>query len=145
MKKFWKLLSRTIFLVVFYAFVFLQPSFAEVKDIWQQSKEIKNIELNKDSAFDTKKELPLTTINSTAKPQLEIFNISQAEIEKGSKEVIFGIYDPVTTGVTVNFWSQASPKLFEDLSQSLIKADNSFVTNHLIKKIFFSKVDLSKL
>ena len=145
MKKFWKLLSRTIFLVVFYAFVFLQPSFAEVKDIWQQSKEIKNIELNKDSAFDTKKELPLTTINSTAKPQLEIFNISQAEIEKGSKEVIFGIYDPVTTGVTVNFWSQASTKLFEDLSQSLIKADNSFVTNHLIKKIFFSKVDLSKL
>ena len=145
MKKFWKLLSRTIFLVVFYAFVFLQPSFAEVKDIWQQSKEIKNIELNKDSAFDAKKELPLTTINSTAKPQLKIFNISQAEIEKGSKEVIFGIYDPVTTGVTVNFWSQASTKLFEDLSQSLIKADNSFVTNHLIKKIFFSKVDLSKL
>lgn len=145
MKKFWKLLSRIIFLVVFYALVFLQLSFAEIKDIWQKSKEIKNVELNKESDFDVKKELPLTTINSTAESQLEIFNISQAEIEKNSKEIIFGIYDPAATGVAVNFWSKASPKLFEDLSQSLIKADNNFVTNHLIKKIFFSKVNLSKL
>ena len=145
MKRFWKLLNRTIFLATLHVLIFLQPSFAEVKDIWQQSREIKSIELNKDSTFDAKRDLPLTTINSTMKSQLEISNISQAEIKKKSKEVIFGIYDPNITGVAVNFWSQASPKLFEDLSQSLIKADNNFVTNHLIKKIFFSKVDLSKL
>ena len=145
MKAFWKLLNKTIFLVVIHILVFLQPSFSEIKDIWKQSKEIKDTQLKENLILNKQKELPLTTIVSDPKAQLETFNINQAKIEKESKEFIFGIYDPSTTGISVNFWSNTDPNLFKDLSKTLIKSDNNFVTNHLIKKIFFSKVKISEL
>jgi len=45
-KNFWKLLNRAIFLTIFFIPIFLQPSLADVKDIWKQSQNIKKLNLN---------------------------------------------------------------------------------------------------
>jgi hypothetical protein len=144
MRKFWKLLNRAIFLTIFFIPIFLQPSLADVKDIWKQSQNIKKIESKSDSEFGSQQELPPTTINPTSQQQLGTSGIQEVKIKKETNEVIFGIYDPATTGIPVNFWSGIDSKLFQDLSSDLLSDPNSFATNYTIKKIFFSKVNLSE-
>ena len=142
MRKFWKLLNRAIFLTIFFIPIFLQPSLADVKDIWKQSQNIKKIESKSDSEFGSQQELPPTTINPTSQQQLGTSGIQEVKIKKETNEVIFGIYDPATTGIPVNFWSGIDSKLFQGLSSDLLSNPNSFATNYIIKKIFFSKVNL---
>ena len=142
MRKFWKLLNRAIFLTIFFIPIFLQPSLADVKDIWKQSQNIKKIESKPDSEFGSQQELPPTTINPTSQQQLGTSGIQEVKIKKETNEVIFGIYDPATTGIPVNFWSGIDSKLFQGLSSDLLSNPNSFATNYIIKKIFFSKVNL---
>ena len=142
MRKFWKLLNRAIFLTIFFIPIFLQPSLADVKDIWKQSQNIKKIESKSDSEFGIQQELPPTTINPTSQQQLGTSGIQEVKIKKETNEVIFGIYDPATTGIPVNFWSGIDSKLFQGLSSDLLSNPNSFATNYIIKKIFFSKVNL---
>ena len=113
MRKFWKLLNRAIFLTIFLILIFLQPSSADVKDIWKQSQNIKKIESKSDSEFGSQQELPPTTINPTSQQQLGISGIQEVKIKKETNEVIFGIYDPATTGIPVNFWSGIDSKLFQ--------------------------------
>ena len=144
MRKFWKLLNRAIFLTIFFIPIFLQPSLADVKDIWKQSQNIKKIESKPDSEFGSQQELPPTTINPTSQQQLGTSGIQEVKIKKETNEVIFGIYDPATTGIPVNFWSGMDSKLFQGLSSDLLSNPNSFATNYIIKKIFFSKVNLSE-
>jgi len=144
MRKFWKLLNRAIFLTIFLIPIFLQPSSADVKDIWKQSQNIKKIESKSDSEFGSQQELPPTTINPTSQQQLGISGIQEVKIKKETNEVIFGIYDPATTGIPVNFWSRIDSKVFQGLSSDLLSDPNSFATNYTIKKIFFSKVNLSE-
>ena len=144
MRKFWKLLNRAIFLTIFLIPIFLQPSSADVKDIWKQSQNIKKIESKSDSEFGSQQELPPTTINPTSQQQLGISGIQEVKIKKETNEVIFGIYDPATTGIPVNFWSRIDSKVFQGLSSDFLSDPNSFATNYTIKKIFFSKVNLSE-
>lgn len=144
MRKFWKLLNRAIFLTIFFIPIFLQPSLADVKDIWKQSQNIKKIESKLDSEFGSQQELPPTTINPTSQQQLGTSGIQEVKIKKETNEVIFGIYDPATTGIPVNFWSGIDSKIFQGLSSDLLSDPNSFATNYTIKKIFFSKVNLSE-
>ena len=144
MRKFWKLLNRAIFLTIFFIPIFLQPSLADVKDIWKQSQNIKKIQPNSNSEFGSQQELPPTTINPTSQQQLGTSGIQEVKIKKETNEVIFGIYDPATTGIPVNFWSGIDSKLFQGLSSDLLSDPNSFATNYIIKKIFFSKVNLSE-
>ena len=144
MRKFWKLLNRAIFLTIFFIPIFLQPSLSDVKDIWKQSQNIKKIESKPDSEFGSQQELPPTTINPASQQQLGTSSIQEVKIKKETNEVIFGIYDPATTGIPVNFWSGIDSKLFQDLSSDLLSDPNSFATNYTIKKIFFSKVNLSE-
>ena len=144
MRKFWKLLNRAIFLTIFFIPIFLQPSLADVKDIWKQSQNIKKIESKPDTEFNSQQELPLTTINPTSQQQLGASGIQEVKIKKETNEIIFGIYDPATTGIPVNFWSGIDSKLFQGLSSDLLSDLNSFATNYTIKKIFFSKVNLSE-
>jgi len=122
----------------------LQPSSADVKDIWKQSQNIKKIESKSDSEFGSQQELPPTTINPTSQQQLGISGIQEVKIKKETNEVIFGIYDPATTGIPVNFWFGIDSKVFQGLSSDLLSDPNSFATNYIIKKIFFSKVNLSE-
>ena len=144
MKKFWKLLNRAIFLTIFFIPIFLQPSLSDVKDIWQQSQNIKKTESKSISELGSQQELPPTTINLTSQQQLGTSSIQEVKIKKETDEIIFGIYDPVTTGIPVNFWHRIDSKLFESLSLDLLSSQNSFATNHIIKKIFFSKINLSE-
>ena len=144
MRKFWKLLNRSIFLTIFLIPIFLQPSSADVQDIWKQSQNIKKIESKSDSEFGSQQELPPTTINPTSQQQLGISGIQEVKIKKETNEVIFGIYDPATTGIPVNFWFGIDSKVFQGLSSDLLSDPNSFATNYIIKKIFFSKVNLSE-
>ncbi|MDC0413081.1 hypothetical protein OAM44_02230 [Pelagibacteraceae bacterium] len=144
MRKFWKLLNRAIFLTIFFIPIFLQLSLADVKDIWKQSQNIKKIESKPDTEFNSQQELPLTTINPTSQQQLGTSGIQEVKIKKETNEIIFGIYDPATTGIPVNFWSGIDSKLFQGLSSDLLSDPNSFATNYTIKKIFFSKVNLSE-
>jgi len=144
MRKFWKLLNRAIFLTIFFIPIFLQPSLADVKDIWKQSQNIKKIESKPDTEFNSQQELPPTTINPTSQQQLGASGIQEVKIKKETNEIIFGIYDPATTGIPVNFWSGIDSKLFQGLSSDLLSDPNSFATNYTIKKIFFSKVNLSE-
>jgi hypothetical protein len=144
MRKFWKLLNRAIFLTIFFIPIFLQPSLSDVKDIWKQSQNIKKIESKPDSEFGSQQELPPTTINPASQQQLGTSSIQEVKIKKEKNEVIFGIYDPARTGISVNFWSGIDSKLFQGLSSDLLNGPNSFATNHTIKKIFFSKVNLSE-
>ena len=122
----------------------MQPSLADVKDIWKQSQNIKKIESKPDSEFGSQQELPPTTINPTSQQQLGTSGIQEVKIKKETNEIIFGIYDPATTGIPVNFWSGIDSKLFQGLSSDLLSDPNSFATNYTIKKIFFSKVNLSE-
>ena len=144
MRKFWKLLNRAIFLTIFFIPIFLQLSLADVKDIWKQSQNIKKIESKPDTEFNSQQELPLTTINPTSQQQLGTSGIQEVKIKKETNEIIFGIYDPATTGIPVNFWSGIDSKLFQGLPSDLLSDPNSFATNYTIKKIFFSKVNLSE-
>ena len=144
MRKFWKLLNRAIFLTIFFISIFLQPSLSDIKDIWKQSQNIKKIQPNSNSEFGSQQELPSTTINPTSQQQLGTSSIQEVKIKKETNEVIFGIYDPRTTGIPVNFWSGIDSKLFQTFSSDLLSGQNSFTTNHIIKKIFFSKVNLSE-
>jgi len=144
MRKFWKLLNRAIFLTIFFISIFLQPSLSDIKDIWKQSQNIKKIQPNSNSEFGSQQELPPTTINPTSQQQLGTSSIQEVKIKKETNEVIFGIYDPGTTGIPVNFWSGIDSKLFQTFSSDLLSGQNSFATNHIIKKIFFSKVNLSE-
>jgi hypothetical protein len=120
----------------------LQPSLSDIKDIWKQSQNIKKIQPNSNSEFGSQQELPPTTINPTSQQQLGTSSIQEVKIKKETNEVIFGIYDPGTTGIPVNFWSGIDSKLFQGLSSDLLSNPNSFATNYIIKKIFFSKVNL---
>ena len=122
----------------------MQPSLSDIKDIWKQSQNIKKIQPNSNSEFGSQQELPPTTINPTSQQQLGTSSIQEVKIKKETNEVIFGIYDPGTTGIPVNFWSGIDSKLFQTFSSDLLSGQNSFTTNHIIKKIFFSKVNLSE-
>lgn len=125
MRKFWKLLNRAIFLTIFFISIFLQPSLSDIKDIWKQSQNIKKIQPNSNSEFGSQQELPPTTINPTSQQQLGTSSIQEVKIKKETNEVIFGIYDPGTTGIPVNFWSGIDSKLFQTFSSDLLSGQNS--------------------
>ena len=143
MKIFWKLLNKLIFSVLFCTILFVHPSLSEIKDIWQQSKIIKETKSNKNLENQIQNELPPTTINQIPKAELQISNISQSAIEESNREVIFGIYDPGTTNIPVNFWNSIPADDFSNFQKAMLEGNNTIVTNQLISKIFFSKTNLS--
>lgn len=144
MKKYWKLLNKLIINIFFCCVLVLQPAFSETKDIWQQSKSIVPSE-NKNLEIQTKIELPPTTLNQKSKTELQIPSVNQSTIDKENREIVFGIYDPKTTSIPINFWKSIPAEVFNNFNAEIFKNDYSISTNQLINRIFFSKTNLSDL
>ena len=144
MKKFWKSSNKILFGVLLSTLLLAEISFSETpKDIWEQSKSIKEVETNTNSEARDKEELPPTTILQIPKTELEISSISQTEIEQSNRQTIFGIYDPSATNIPVTFWENVSPEIFDSFRQTMAQGDNRRSVNQLIARVFFSKTNLS--
>lgn len=144
MKKFWKSSNKILFGVLLSTLLLAEISFSETpKDIWEQSKSIKEVETNTNSEARDKEELPPTTILQIPKTELEISSISQTEIEQSNRQAIFGIYDPSATNIPVTFWENVSPEIFDSFRQTMAQGDNRRSVNQLIARVFFSKTNLS--
>ena len=138
MKSFYKLLNKKTFLILIFFTLFSQPSFSQTQDVWKKSQDIDN-----SPKINNTKELPSTIFNTTNKINLSIKNVLQDKINENNKENIFGIYDPEITGISLDFWKNTDPDIFQNLSVKIIENKDNVVLQQLIKKIFFSKINLS--
>ncbi|NCW80023.1 MAG: hypothetical protein EBW08_03940, partial [Pelagibacteraceae bacterium] len=85
------MLNRLLSLVIIFFISTFQYAFAETKDIWQQSKEIKTNVIQEENKPE---QLPSTIFNIEKKntTNLSIANIVETNIEEKNREIIFGIY-----------------------------------------------------
>ena len=142
MKSSFKLLNRLVLLVLIFFVSISHYANAETKDIWQQSKEIKTSVIKEE----TKPEpLPSTIFNVEKKDSvnLSITNIAETNIEEKNREIIFGIYDPEATGIPIDFWKNIDPIIFKDFEKAMLENQDNKAFQILIKKIFFSKINLN--
>ena len=142
MKSSFKLLNRLVLLVLIFFVSISHYVNAETKDIWQQSKEIKTSVIKEE----TKPEpLPSTIFNVEKKDSvnLSITNIAETNIEEKNREIIFGIYDPEATGIPIDFWKNIDPIIFKDFEKAMLENQDNKAFQILIKKIFFSKINLN--
>ena len=142
MKSSFKLLNRLVLLVLIF-FVFISHYVnAETKDIWQQSKEIKTSAIKEEAKPE---QLPSTIFNVEKKDtvNLSITNIAETNIEEKNREIIFGIYDPEATGIPIDFWKNIDPIIFKDFEKAMLENQDNKAFQILIKKIFFSKINLN--
>ena len=142
MKSSFKLLNRLVLLVLIFFVSISHYANAETKDIWQQSKEIKTSVIKEE----TKPEpLPSTIFNVEKKDSvnLSITNITETNIEEKNREIIFGIYDPEATGIPIDFWKNIDPIIFKDFEKAMLENQDNKAFQILIKKIFFSKINLN--
>jgi len=142
MKSSFKLLNRLLSLVIIFFISTFQYTFAETKDIWQQSKEIKTNVIQEENKPE---QLPSTIFNIEKKntTNLSIANIVETNIEEKNREIIFGIYDPEATGIPIDFWKNIDPVIFKDFEKAMLENQNNKAFQILIKKIFFSKINLN--
>ena len=142
MKSSFKLLNKLFLLVLIFFISISHYVNAETKDIWQQSKEIKTSVIKEE----TKPEpLPSTIFNVEKKDSvnLSITNIAETNIEEKNREIIFGIYDPEATGIPIDFWKNIDPIIFKDFEKAMLENQDNKAFQILIKKIFFSKINLN--
>ena len=142
MKSSFKLLNRLVLLVLIFFVSISHYANAETKDIWQQSKEIKTSVIKEETKPE---QLPSTIFNVEKKDtvNLSITNIAETNIEEKNREIIFGIYDPEATGIPIDFWKNIDPIIFKDFEKAMLENQDNKAFQILIKKIFFSKINLN--
>jgi len=142
MKSSFKLLNRLVLLVLIFFVSISHYANAETKDIWQQSKEIKTSAIKEEAKPE---QLPSTIFNVEKKDtvNLSITNIAETNIEEKNREIIFGIYDPEATGIPIDFWKNIDPIIFKDFEKAMLENQDNKAFQILIKKIFFSKINLN--
>ena len=142
MKSSFKLLNRLVLLVLIFFVSISHYANAETKDIWQQSKEIKTSVIKEETKPE---QLPSTIFNVEKKDSvnLSITNIAETNIEEKNREIIFGIYDPEATGIPIDFWKNIDPIIFKDFEKAMLENQDNKAFQILIKKIFFSKINLN--
>jgi len=136
------LLNRLVLLVLIFFVSISHYANAETKDIWQQSKEIKTSAIKEEAKPE---QLPSTIFNVEKKDtvNLSITNIAETNIEEKNREIIFGIYDPEATGIPIDFWKNIDPIIFKDFEKAMLENQDNKAFQILIKKIFFSKINLN--
>ena len=117
-------------------------SFAEPKDIWKKSKEIKIQEnekkIIKDNNLD--QDLPQTVFDKE-KIDLSVNKINQSG-EIIDDEIIFGLYEPQETNISLNFWSVVDQSTYDRFIKNILKKNKKSLTA-LSERILFTKTNLS--
>ena len=117
-------------------------SFAEPKDIWKKSKEIKIQEnekkIIKDNNLD--QDLPQTVFDKE-KIDLSVNKINQSG-EIIDDEIIFGLYEPQETKISLNFWSVVDQSTYDRFIKNILKKNKKSLTA-LSERILFTKTNLS--
>ncbi len=117
-------------------------SFAEPKDIWKKSKEIKIQEKEKKIIKDNNlnKDLPQTAFDKE-KLDLSINKINQSS-EIQDDEIIFGLYEPQETNIGLNFWSVIDQNTYDKFIKNILETNKKSLIA-LSEKILFTKTNLS--
>ena len=95
-------------------------SFAEPKDIWKKSKEIRIQDSEKEIIKDNNlnKNLPQTVFDKE-KLNLGINKINQSG-ELNDDEIIFGLYEPQETNISLNFWSVIDQSTYDRFIKNIV-------------------------
>ncbi len=137
-------LSKRFFIyLILISFCLTNISFAEPKDIWKKSKEIKireSKEKKKIEDKDLNKDLP-QTIFDKEKLDLSVNKINQSD-KIQDKEIIFGLYEPRETNIGLNFWSLIDQNTYDLFVKNILKKNNKSLIA-ISEKILFTKTNLS--
>tara|TARA_B100000963_G_scaffold335599_1_gene329872 strand:- start:3669 stop:5465 length:1797 start_codon:yes stop_codon:yes gene_type:complete len=118
-------------------------SFAEPKDIWKKSKELK-IQGSKEKKIiknqDLNKNLPQTVFDKE-KLNLSINKINQSD-EINDNEIIFGLYEPQDTNISLNFWSVIDQNTYDRFIKNILNKNKKSLIA-LSEKILLTKTNLS--
>ena len=122
---------------------FTNLSFAEPKDIWKKSKEIKTKDseekkIIKDNNFN--KNSP-QIIFDKEKLDLSVNKINQSE-EINDNEIIFGLYEPRETNISLNFWSVIDQNTYDRFIKNTLQKNKKSLTA-LSERILLTKTNLS--
>ena len=118
-------------------------SFAEPKDIWKKSKEIKIKEGEEKKIINDNnlnKNLPQTVFDKE-KIDLSVNKINQSG-EIKDDEIIFGLYEPQETNISLNFWSVIDQSTYDRFVNNILKKNNKSLAT-LSERILFTKTNLS--
>ena len=137
-----QLSKRFLISLILIFFCLINFSFAEPKDIWKKSKEIKIQEnekkIIKDNNLD--KDLPQTVFDKE-KIDLSVNKINQSG-EIIDDEIIFGLYEPQETNISLNFWSVVDQSTYDRFIKNILKKNKKSLTA-LSERILFTKTNLS--
>ena len=137
-----QLSKRFLISLILIFFCLINFSFAEPKDIWKKSKEIKIQEnekkIIKDNNLD--KDLPQTVFDKE-KIDLSVNKINQSG-EIIDDEIIFGLYEPQETKISLNFWSVVDQSTYDRFIINILKKNKKSLTA-LSERILFTKTNLS--
>ena len=137
-----QLSKRFLISLILIFFCLINFSFAEPKDIWKKSKEIKIQEnekkIIKDNNLD--KDLPQTVFDKE-KIDLSVNKINQSG-EIIDDEIIFGLYEPQETKISLNFWSVVDQSTYDRFIKNILKKNKKSLTA-LSERILFTKTNLS--
>ena len=136
-------LSKKIIISFLLLFFFVNFSNAEPKDIWKKSKEIQieNKEKIKTKQNNTKSQDLPQTIFDKQKLNLSINKVDQSSDIK-DKEIIFGLYEPQDTDISLNFWSSVSSNTYNRFSKNMLQSQSKSLIQ-LSEKILFTKTNLA--
>ena len=137
-------LSKRLFIsLLLISICSINLSYAEPKDVWKKSKEIKIQESKEKKKIEDKKSnknLPQTVFDKE-KLDLSINKINQTN-EINDKEIIFGLYEPEETNIDLNFWSSIDQNTYDLFIKSILKKNNKSLIA-ISEKILFTKTNLS--
>ena len=136
-------LSKKIIISFLLLFFFVNFSNAEPKDIWKKSKEIQieNKEKIKTKQNNIKSQDLPQTIFDKQKLNLSINKVDQSSDIK-DKEIIFGLYEPQDTDISLNFWSSVSSNTYNRFSKNMLQSQSKSLIQ-LSEKILFTKTNLA--
>ena len=139
-----KKLSNKI-IIFFLLLTFPFNSFSQTKDIWQKSKELKiekkeSTPNNSDNKNQNNSDLPPTVFDKE-NTDLKIGEVTQSS-EIQDNEIIFGLYEPDSTKINLNFWADIEPELYSQLMASLLETNNKGLSK-VAEKILFTKTNIT--
>ena len=131
--------------LIFFVFIFsflINSSFSEPKDIWKKSKEIKLQESEEKKIIkdNSNKNLP-QTIFDKEKLDLSVNKINQSD-KINDNEIIFGLYEPQETSISLNFWSVINQNTYDRFIEILLQRNKKSLIA-LSERILFTKTNLS--
>ncbi len=131
--------------LIFFIFIFsflINSSFSEPKDIWKKSKEIKLQESEEKKIIkdNSNKNLP-QTIFDKEKLDLSVNKINQSD-KINDNEIIFGLYEPQETSISLNFWSVINQNTYDRFIEILLQRNKKSLIA-LSERILFTKTNLS--